>query len=172
MNKLLQRCGVLLLLSACTKTDRLTFVCTPRDYTSFYKSTDGLIESYRYISKKSKYEIKSNKPQDPDHDIEDGTDIDVLRSRQSINIGYFILISENMDRNPNWNDKYLTCHKIFGSGYSITARCKSAGDDGLEYEFTYTKARGVTSIRQICPRCNESGNAILTSKYGIGKSCD
>ena len=170
MKKELAILGTVLLLAACTKSEKSAFLCELPDHVAIYKAKDGSTESYTFDSKLSNYDVKSSKPIDPDHDIRGSISIDVIERKNSLNIGYFILLNKSMYTSQYWQDKFLTCRKIYQNERSITAICKY--DNNLETKFTYSRDIGVTSMTHICQNCGDGTAQVLVSKYGIGKSCD
>ncbi len=170
MKKDLAILGMILLLSACTNSTKSAFLCEFPYHMAIYKAKDGSTESYTFDSKYSNYDVKSSKPLMADHDISDIISIDVIRGKNSLNVGYFILLDKSMYTNQYWQDNFLSCRKIYQNELSITAVCKY--NNSLETRFTYSKDIGVTSMTQLCQNCVEGTTQVLVSKYGIGKSCD
>lgn len=169
MKKELAILGMILLVSACNKSENSGFLCEQPGNVATYKAIDGSTNSFVYNQKNQKYDIKSSKPIDPDHDVSDITSIDIINRKNGVNIGYFILLDKSMFGFNSWKDNYLNCQKISQNENSIVASCNYS--DSITTKFSYSKDKGVVSMTHHCPNCGTGHTEVLVSEYGIGKSC-
>jgi hypothetical protein len=160
-----------LALAGCSSSEDLSFACKSLPNISHYRYSDGSDIFYQPDKNYRKYRIWSEIPLDPDHDPSDPTDVDLQYSDQSIMFSYYILLDRHMFSTTKWNNKYLSCHRIIKTIYELVARCENSGYKD-QVEFTYSKKRGITSIKRICFECDAKDRQVLVSKHGIGKPCN
>lgn len=101
----------------------------------------------------------------------DESEIKIEKIGNNFLIGETILVQSDMFNKTELMFANVKCKKLNQNKDIATFKCKNIKySDSINY--TFSKTKGITSMRRLCKDCKESNDENLVGEFGIAMPCD